>query len=117
MRIAHKALIGAVLLASTAVGVALAQGVGSTEIAKASVNDPPGPAPDPAHIPFFHPEDAETESAAVARSRFLAVESAAVVADRDADIFGGPVDIDGHARSLSVLGDVCQSLLGHPIEH
>lgn len=61
MRTIGKLLVGAALLASGVAAGALAQGVGSTEIAKSSVNDPPGPAPDPAHIPFFHPEDIKWE--------------------------------------------------------
>lgn len=61
MRPAAKILIVTAILACGVAAGALAQGVGSSEIAKASVNDPPGPAPDPKHIPFIHPEDIKWE--------------------------------------------------------
>ena len=49
--IALSAVIGASLVAAVLTGVVHAQG------AKATINDPAGPLPDPTHIPIVLPKD------------------------------------------------------------
>ena len=60
MHFATKMVLSAAILGSVA-ALAHAQGVGTTEIGKASINDPPGPMPDPSHIPFTPPENIKWE--------------------------------------------------------
>ena len=55
-----RAFLGAAILAC-GLTLARAQGLGTTDIGKVSVNEPPGPAPDPAHIPFKLPENIKWE--------------------------------------------------------
>lgn len=49
---------------------AQAQGLGTTEIGKVGVNDPPGPVPDPGHIPFTPPENIKWEGNPNAEQHF-----------------------------------------------
>jgi hypothetical protein len=55
MHIVAKVLLGAAVLASGAAIGAYGQGLGTSEIGTVNVNDPPGPIPDPTHIPFLPP--------------------------------------------------------------
>ena len=60
MRFTATIVLTAVIMGG-GIALAQAQGIGTTEIGKASVNDPPGPVPDPAHIPFIPPENIKWE--------------------------------------------------------
>jgi hypothetical protein len=59
-------------IAALGCGIALAhaQGIGTTEIGKASVADPSGPVPDPSHIPFTPPDNIKWEGNPAAEQHF-----------------------------------------------
>jgi quercetin dioxygenase-like cupin family protein len=61
MNTVAKALIGAAVLASCGAVAALAQSLTTSEISHVSVSDPPGPLPDPTHVPFIPPENIKWE--------------------------------------------------------
>jgi hypothetical protein len=69
MPIAAKLVLCAAALAAGMVQ-ARAQGLGTTEIGKVGVNDPPGPMPDPGHIPFTPPENIKWEGNPNAEQHF-----------------------------------------------
>jgi hypothetical protein len=69
MHLTAKIVLGAAVL-SCGIASALAQGVGTTEIGKASITDPSGPMPDASHIPFTPPEDIKWEGNPNAEQHF-----------------------------------------------
>ena len=60
MHVVAKVFLGAAVL-WPAMARAHGQGLGTNEIGKVSVNDPPGPMPDPTHIPFMPPDNIKWE--------------------------------------------------------